>query len=253
MPNQPGGLQMITLTIPEIGDGELLFKEELEITEKDISRLRRESKGEGEISLLLSRKNMVAVRKPRPKNLIAYLLEQKQRLSTDIDEEVKKGYDFYHIALICSFLPDPACKFTWARLTITMHCESKQGDEEVQEKPIVCDMFPDEIYNEVKIERKFNVSMGLKYKFFEFKGESGIKCDFIIYQPEIIAVGRDGNILYWDFKESARKSICGDKMLFAIIKKPKEYKVIGHFEVSARVKRIIAKTKKVVEVPYEIC
>ena len=257
---------MIFLNFSESNEGETLFEEELEITEKDVRRAQKKvfirGKGEGEISLLLKLKNMVAVRKPKPVNLVSYLLEQKQELPSDIEKEIKEGYDFYHIVLICSFLPDPACKFTWARLTVKMQCKSKQEDLQVHEKPLVCDMFPDEIHSQLKIERRFKVSGGLVYTFIEFKPESEIKSEFLVYQPEIISVGRNGSTFYWDFKESVQKSIYGDKVLFAIIKKPKNSQVVGQFEIDTHVEtieRIIGipfsakRKKKVVNILYEIC
>ncbi len=257
---------MITFTIPKNDEGELLFKEDLEIGEEDVGKPRAdiptEDRDEGEISLFLTRKNWVAVRKPKPENLVAYLLEQKQELPLGIEKEIKEGYDFYHIVLICSFLPDPSCKITWARLTIKMQCKPKKGDPQIQEKPLVYDMFPDEIHNEVKIERTFKVSGGLKYKFLEFKPESEIKSEFLVYQPEIISVGRNGSTFYWDFKESFQKSIYGDKVLFAIIKKPKDSQVVGQFEIDTHVETIegiigvplsAKRKKKVVNILYEIC
>jgi hypothetical protein len=257
---------MNTFTIPQNDEGELLFKEDLEIIKKDIRILRgemsSEGRDEGEVSLFLTRKNWVAVRKPKPENLVKYLLEQKHEIHPDIVKEIKEGYDFYHIALICSFLPDPACKFTWARLTVKMQCMPKQENLEVQEKALVCDMYPDEIHSEVKIERTFKVSGGLVYKFIEFKPESEIKSEFLVYQPEIISVGRNGSTFYWDFKESVQKSIYGDKVLFAIIKKPKDSQVVGQFEIDTRVETLkgiirvpfsAKRKRKVVNILYEIC
>lgn len=254
---------MITFNIPQNDEGELIFKEDLEIDEKAIRKRRGEAEvDEGKVSLLLTRKNLVAVRQPKPENLVAYLLDQTQELPSDIEKEIKKGYDFYHIALICSFLPDPTCKFTWARLTVKMQCKPRQGDLQVSEKPLVCDMFPDEIHNKVKIERTFKVSGGLTYKFIEFKPESEIRSEFIVYQPEIISYGRNGSTFYWDFKESVQKSIYGDKILFAIIKKPKDSQVVGQFKIDTHIETIekiigtplSAKRKKeVVNILYEIC
>ncbi len=233
---------MITFDIPKNNEGKLLFKEDLKIREKDRRKLRSKTLAqgcdEGEISLLLTRKNMAAVRKPKPENLVAHLLDQKQELPPNIEREIKEGYDFYHIALICSFLPDPDCKFTWARLTVKMRCAPNQGNLPVQEKPLVCDMFPDEIHNEVKIERTFKVSGKLAYKFMEFNPVSATKSEFIVYQPEIIAVGRSASAFYWDFKETVKKPIYGDKVLFAIIKKPKDNKVVGQFELDTHVETL---------------
>ena len=136
---------MITFTIPQNNEGEqLLIKEKLSIKEEYIRIPRGETsaqnrRDENEISLLLARKNWIAIRQRKTENLVNYLLEQKQELSPHIEKEIKEGYDFYHIVLICSFLPDPTCKFTWARLTVKMQCKPKLGDLQAQEKPLVCD------------------------------------------------------------------------------------------------------------------
>jgi len=257
---------MITFTFPENDVGELLLQEELEISEKDFriqrSKTQEQGKEEGDISLLLTRKNRVAVRKPKSENLVAYLLEQKQDISPHIEKDIKAGYDFFHVAIICSFLPDPTCKFTWARLTVKMQFAPKEDDLLVQGKPLVCDLFPIEINSEVRMQRTFKISGGLSYEFIEFKPESETKSEFIIYQPEIFAVGREGSTFSWDFKESVQKSIYGDKVLFAIIKKPKDSQVVGQFEIDAQVKikegfigipPFVKRKKDAVNILYEIC
>jgi len=182
----------------------------------------------GEIETLSGKKNRLSVGEPEVWNLVELLRAKGEAIPAEV-ELMLGEYDFYHIRFVCTFRPDKDCKFVWARFGLRF---SKEGGK----APVAHEMFPKEVYEEVKISRNFKIGPNLKYQFVGIEGEQ----EFIRYEPRIISFGLLQSDPNWDFSESqARDSVRGDKELFMILKAPKKMKVEAEFTFGAEVQTFL--------------
>jgi hypothetical protein len=243
---------VIELSFPGKEESKLLFEENLEVDSEGLERTkrRRGDLGEADFRVLLSRENKVAVRKPK---------SHKLGIPQEIQNEMARGYEYYEVAFICTFDPDIDCKFTKAKLNITMHCEPRTGRNEEERNPVVCDLFPERIIDETRVKNKIGISLGAGYETFKFKIEGSSEREAIVYEPRIIATGRGGRSPSWSFKgTTSMPTIDGDKFLLLIVKKPEDRLVRGRFKLDTRIETLGRVglpffNKKTMEVTYEIC
>jgi len=226
---------VITLPIPQTE--EILFETVLELTSSSINKLKKYT-GEGEIKIIFNKKNKVAIGEPFYKNITPRLMEKGQEIPNEIKQLIN-DYDFHYVSLTCSFCPDTDCKFTWARFGVELNAETKAG-EQIKERPIAIDMFPDEILSEMKYKREMNLSPQFKFnlKVVDTKTKFGVSesKEFVAYEPQIFAYGIRRPSIAWDFKNTKEKGIWGNKRdLLLLVRTPKESKVKGRFILGAEV------------------
>lgn len=213
---------------------EVLFDVDFGLGENTLNKQRKVSSA-GEISTLLGKKNRLSVGIPETWNLIDLFKEK----GVDIPAEVElllDEYDFYQVRFVCTFKPDKNCKFVWARFGLKLFSiDEEKGNE--NKFPVAHDIFPKEVYEEVKVRRNFSIGPNFQYKDFAQVGiSSRSEQEFIRYEPEIISYGLLQPDPCWDFKKSrARDFIIGDKELFMILKAPKGMDVEVKFEFGAEV------------------
>lgn len=213
---------------------EVLFDVDFGLGKNTLNKQSKVSSA-GEISTLLGKKNRLSVGTPETWNLVDLFKEKR----VDIPAEVKLSldeYDFYQVRFVCTFKPDKDCKFVWARFGLKLSSiDDKKGTE--NKFPVAHDIFPKEIYEEVKVRRNFSIGPNFQYKDFVQVGiGSGSKQEFIRYEPEIISYGLLQYDPCWDFRKSKSKDfIIGDKELFMILKAPKGTKLEVKFEFGAEV------------------
>ena len=220
----------IIATPPKKDD--VLFNVEFGLKETTQTR----SAGEGEITTILGKKNILYVSDP----VVSNQLELSRKDGTKIPAEIElmiDEYNFYHIRFVCTFKPDEGCKFVWARLGLMLSHE----DGETIKSAIAYDMFPKDVFNEVKVKRSFKIAEVMKFSFNEIQAGSDNEQEFIKYEPEIISYGLLQSNPCWDFTKSRAKDfIIGDRELFLIIKAPKDMNQIeAKFIFSAEVQSFL--------------
>ena len=152
---------MLKYTIPKTSE-ETLFETSLEPSSYAVDKLVKGSDvGEAEIISFRGKKNRVAVGMPYSENLVSRLVEENEEIPSDI-KRMCDNYDFHTVNLSCSFLPDPACRFNWARFGVELGARTESGETHM-ERPIAYDMFPDEVLSEIKYRRDFSFSPKLKF------------------------------------------------------------------------------------------
>ena len=256
---------MLKLHIPESGE-ERLFEATFEPVTPSTEKLARDTGlGEGEITTIQGKTNKIVVGLPYYENLISRLVTQKEEIPHEI-KEMMDDYDFHYVSLSCSFLPDPDCRFVWARFGIELNAVLESG-RKVVERPIAFDMAPSEILSETKYMREVNINpegkLSLSAVNLDMRGMS-IKTqkELIIHEPQVFASGFGYSTISWDFKSTKEKGIWGNKVgLLLIVKTPKKSKVKGKFllgaEVEYKLKRWIPvplskRIDKVVDAEYDL-
>jgi hypothetical protein len=253
---------MLELKVNPPGVEKVLFDVEFGLSENTINKQRKLS-SEGEISTLLGKKNKLSIGIPEVWNLVKLLEEKESQISAEVKLMLNE-YDFYQVRFACTFKPDEGCKFVWARFGVKL--SGIEAEEEFENKlPVAHDMFPRELYEEVKVKRDFSIGPNFKYKDFIQVGISGgSEQEFIRYEPEIISYGLLEAEPCWDFRRTkAREFIIGIKELFMILKAPKGMKVEAKFEFGAEVHTFLGilpmipvriyRDEAVAEGKYRIC
>jgi len=191
-----------------------------------------------EITNIAGRKNHVAVGKPYCRKLTDVFEAENQTIPITLKEFCDK-YDFYLVVLSCSFLPDPDCKFIWARFGVDLNAYI--DGKRLKENPIAYDMYPDEVLNEVTVKSNLTFSADLKLCFSVINNEEKIEHtnskEYIRYEPEITAFGYQTSSVAWNFKSTSSKDISGNKRnLVIVVQTPKNSSIKGKFLVGAEIK-----------------
>jgi hypothetical protein len=225
---------MLELRLSPPDKDKVLFDVEFGLSEVALNE-QKKHRSAGEIKTLLGKKNRLSIGEPEVWNLVELFEEKGSQISAEV-KLMLNDYDFYQVRFACTFMPDENCKFVWARFGVKF---SAVGAEEESESklPVAYDMFPRDVYEEVKVKRDFSIGPNFKYKDFIQVGISGGSAqEFIRYEPEIISYGLLQADPCWDFQISKAKNfIIGSKELLMILKAPKGRKVEAKFDLSAEV------------------
>lgn len=123
---------------------------------------------------------------------------------------------FYLVMLACSFRPSRGSEIEWARFTA--YLRPKTG----QECPIAFDLYPREIYHEIKVNRKIGIGPSLKFSAFEGKvGEMITTIEFTKLQPVVIGHGVLESAPNWDYEKHKGRSLRGSHFGYVIVKRPR--------------------------------
>jgi hypothetical protein len=225
---------MLELKVSPPSVGEVLFNVEFGLSENTLNKQHKLS-SEGEIKTLLGKKNRLSIGIPEVCNLVELLKEREAQVSSEVKLMLNE-YDFYQVRFACTFKPDKDCKFVWARFGVRLSEAGAEG-KSVSELPVAHDMYPREIWEEVRVKRNFSIGPNFKYKdFIQFGAVVGSEQEFIRYEPEIISYGLLQPDPCWNFRKSRAKDfIIGAKELFMILKAPKGMRVEVKFDFGAEV------------------
>lgn len=195
-------------------------------------------KSNAEIVNMTGRKSYVSIGKPECNNLRDIFISKNQAVP-GVFEELSSKYDFYQLVFSCSFLPDKNCSFVWARFGVEL--KAYFGGKRLAEEPIVYDMYPDEVLNEITYKKEVNFDNNLKIQMGVLNNEDTIKIsdlkEYIRYEPEITAFGYRTSSVAWNFKSTSSKDICGNKRnLIIVVQTPKHSNIKGKFLVGAEIK-----------------
>ena len=139
-----------------------LFETNLESVNRLTCQLKKDlGLDEGEINTIRGKKDKVAVGLRYHSNLISRIEKTGLKLSYQLEKMINNS-DFYYTNLSCSFLPDNECKFESARLEIQLSVRSDSG-EVSSIKPIVYDLYPDEINSYIKTKTEIGFTTEGKF------------------------------------------------------------------------------------------
>lgn len=214
---------MLEFRAPEVGD-KILFEALLEPTQSAVKFAKAKGIGKDKIIEIRGKTNRFAVGVPYYENLISRLTAEGEELPHEINR-MSDDYDFHFVSLSCSFLPDPDCRFTWARFGVELNARPKTGTLH-KEKPIAYDMFPEEVLSGTKCRRVIRFAPGLKLDLDPVDvGKELIDVttqkEFMVYEPQIFAFGVNTSKAIWDFKSTKEKGVWGNKRdLLLMVKTP---------------------------------
>jgi hypothetical protein len=257
------------VTIPESKD--VIFESVFELNATVESKLRKDfGASEGMIESFRGKRNRIAVGQPYLENLISSMHVKHEEISYEMGRLVER-YDFHFVAMNCVFQPDIGCRFEWARFGVDLSAVDSKTGEPVSmiSLPITYSLFPENVFSEIKVRRRFGITPELKLKIFgePLSLEAGISGnvdkseEYILYEPEIISFGLNTSKVAWDFKSTKERAVSGDKKLQLVIQTPKGTKVKGKFllgaEVSSSVSRwlpvpVSKRKDNAVEVHYDL-
>ena len=229
---------MVQLTIPK--HPRVQFEAVFEPAAPAVDKLRKDAGvGEGEINMFRGRKNKLAVGIYDYGNLVKRMQEQSQKMSYEINR-AKDKYAFHYATLSCSILPDNDCRFDWVRFGIELSAKPESKKSSTIMKPVAHYLFPTEINSEIKYKKESDISPELKLNFFEIVdasvgGSITQSMEYIIYEPQITSFGINKSTVAWNFKRTKEKGILGDKLLFLVVKAPKDSMVKGRFLLGGEV------------------
>ncbi|HLJ87356.1 MAG TPA: hypothetical protein VKZ53_11075 [Candidatus Angelobacter sp.] len=149
---------------------------------------------------LLGKKATISIASPDPNSI---------RLSVDGDRERVL------VPLICTFDPDPAAHFNYARV------EGQLVTGAHSEKAVAEEIFPKEINSTVQISSDLKLSPKFTFKEVEFEPVVlEKKKDYILFEPEIIALHVGTQKPAWSLRSTDSKNVIGTKYLYLIVNKP---------------------------------
>ena len=124
--------------------------------------------------------------------------------------------DFYFCRLACSFRPErDETRIEWARFTLTLH-----PDDEGR-RPIVFDLDPLEVADEVKHTRTVTIGPTMKFQQVDVSlGSAGFSFEYMSLTPEIWAAGVGEETAEWNFAQTRSRAVQGSKLMHALIKAP---------------------------------
>jgi hypothetical protein len=119
------------------------------------------------------------------------------------------------VPLLCTFDPDPNVHFNYARIEGQLISAPDPGEAVAQE------MFPKEINSAVQVSRDLKLSPKFTFHEVEFEPvEVSTKKDYILYEPEILALHIGTAKPAWSLRSTSSKNVAGVKYLFLVVNKP---------------------------------
>jgi hypothetical protein len=196
-----------------------LYEGQLAFTPATIEEAARQKGGESVRRELKSAGPVVTLGQPQCWNLASLARERGDALPAEIALPLRDA-DFYLLQLACSLRPERDSEVTWVRLNV--YLRPKTG----QEAPIAFDLYPREIYDEVKTDWKVNIAPSLKFAVFEgveVEGKLGeviTTIEFRRLEPVVVGYGLQQSDPGWDFEKHREHPLRGVKSSYLIVKKP---------------------------------
>lgn len=216
----------------------LLFEVEFGLSEQ-VRETQRAASSSADMTTLMDKRNKLSVSNPEVFNLSDLLIEKGAEIPAELRLQLNL-YDFYHVRFACTFKPDRGCKFTWARFGMCLSVADDKTEAEC-ETPIAYDMFPKEVFEEIKVTKKLTFGPSLKYgELAELQAGAHKESGFTKYEPEIMSFGLLQAEPCWDFKATTGKSsIVGDKELYMVIRSLQGTKIDVAFRFGAEIETFL--------------
>jgi hypothetical protein len=180
---------------------------------------------------LLGRRNRVLIGAPQSVDILGRW-PRDAALASDI-AAMQDVWDFMSVRLACSFVPDRACRFSWARMAAEI---SIDGDATASApSAIAFDLFPRQVEQTTRYKRSFKITPALKFAFVEVSADVGSEGEIVRYEPQTAAAGLLTSTPTWTFTSSSRAGLTGSRELFVLLKKPKGRVARARFTVGAEV------------------
>lgn len=193
-----------------------LYEDQLEIAENE-ERVRSSPIRQQ----LLNMAPVVTLGQPQCWNLADLTSRKGGSLPAEIDLSLREA-DFYLLQLTYSLLPQRDAHVTWSRFDV--YLEPLSG----LNVPLAFDLYPREIYDEIKGDWKVVIEPSLSFAAFEgakVEGKLGQVLTTINYrklEPVVVAYGLLQPHCGWDYQRSHQNPLLGIQVGYIIVKKPHE-------------------------------
>jgi len=225
----------------QIADNEnVLFDTTLEPSMSHISNTKGVKPVEDNLVELQGKENRLKIGLPLTKKIRKQDYD-KEELKIDFDKKNVnfQKYDYYLIALSCSTLPDPSCKFVWVQLSIKLI--SYDEDNSCSEnRPLALSLYPTELVTSVEHDETISVTPELEFKagavgsvkLFEITSNK----KYSEKEPQLFSFGVRTSDIAWQLRSTHEKEIYGDiRDLMFIVQIEKGKLLKAKINVSAEV------------------
>jgi hypothetical protein len=178
---------------------------------------------------LLGRRNRVLIGAPQTVDILGRW-PMAAALASDI-AAMQDAWDFISVRLACSFVPDRACRFSWARMAAEISLEGGSGSP--ASPAIAYDLFPRQVEQTTRYKRSFTITPALKFAFVEVSADIASENEIVRYEPQTAGAGLLTSTPTWTFTSSARHGLTGSRELFVLLKKPKGRTARARFTIGA--------------------
>jgi hypothetical protein len=214
------------------GTDEDLFVAELEPPDHAFEELRS-AEPEAVVRLWAGKRNRVAVRRPALNPVLDSVpAEVGRSLGLPWCDE---SCSLVSVAFTVGCLPDAGCQFTWLQAELRLGVEPPS----LEPLPIACRLYPERAEDEVKVVRKFDVSIDAGLAFVGVEGPSigagrATERAFTSYRYHVVTFGRMGSTPVWHLRSTdVHREIIGDFTLLAVVAVPPGRGWRGAVSVSA--------------------
>jgi len=180
----------------------------------------------------------VQVGRPQVFSLLELYELEKVAPPADI-KSLSKEYNFFLAGLACSLSPNKNDEFVNLKFKVDLGFLGIDGSTESNEQPIAYDLYPIEVFEEIKKKRSVGINPALKFKSVEV-GTGGLLAEisFTKLIPIITAAGLLCPSVAWSFERTKNRKLLGIRRIYLIIKARKsDQPVVGKISVFGEIER----------------
>jgi len=186
-------------------------------TEEAVERTRGELRTRGEkIDLEDDIRNLPIVKISHPKVWPLPEVYSPDKMPDLLRAKLEEA-DFYLVRTMCSFRPTRETnRLSWARFGVHLLPSL------TEQQPFAYDLYPKEVYQEVRHQVKVNFSPTLTFQELT-AGVGGVQfgLEYAELQPRISAAIIGDNIASWDYEEARGIRLQGSKTMYLLVEAPK--------------------------------
>ena len=154
-------------------------------------------------------------------------------------QSLSKDYDFFLAELACSLSPKKNDEFVNLKFKIDLGWIGNDGSMESLDQPIAYDLYPVQVFEEVKEKRSIGINPSLKFKSIEL-GSGGFLAEIAF--TRLVPITTDSGLLcpsvVWSFERTKNRKLLGIRRMYLLIKAPKlDQPVVGRIRVFGEIER----------------
>jgi hypothetical protein len=202
-------------------------------------------KGPGEdqaaVQTALGKRNRVRLGAPRWTNYVAEL-RAEGALPTEVEHEVRTGYDFRRVQLSLTLLPDRGCIFLAVELSVELLGMPRDGSNAAVIRPMAYMVGPPDVLYPVQYRETsragYNVGgeagAGLAKLLAKFTEENSVEREGVRYVRERYTYGLNTSEVGWRLQAGGAAPLEGDvRDLEFVARVPTQVRLAGRFHVAA--------------------
>jgi hypothetical protein len=186
-------------------------------TEEAVERTRRELGTRGEqVDFQNEIRNLPIISIGRPEVWSLPVVYPPDKMPDLLKAKLEEA-DFYLVRTACSFRPTRKTNtLSWARFAVRLLPSS------TEQQPLAYDLYPKEVYQEVKHQIKVSLSPTLNFQELQ-AGVGGVEfgLEYPELQPTISAAGIGEDLVAWDYEEARGIRLQGSKTMHLLVEAPR--------------------------------